>query len=68
MNDELRDRVNELLHLGIAASTDRANGVELRPTDPVHVCETACTHVIDGGWTALGVANVFARRAQAIES
>jgi hypothetical protein len=25
-------------------------------------CATACTHVIVGRWTALGIANVIARR------
>ena len=27
-------------------------------------CETACTHVIVGRWTALGIANVIARADQ----
>ena len=26
-------------------------------------CQTACTHVIDGEWTALGAANVLARHS-----
>lgn len=28
----------------------------------VAACETACTHVVAGRWTALGIANVIARR------
>ena len=45
----VRDRVNELLH--------QALGVD----EP---CDTGCTHVVEGEWTALGVANVIGRRAQ----
>lgn len=56
------ERLNEVLHLGLAAAKDRENGVALHPTDPVHVCETACTHVVMDGWTALGIANVMGRR------
>lgn len=44
----LQARVNEALHRGLGAGK---------------ACETACTHVVLGGWTALGV--VFARHAAA---
>lgn len=45
----VRDRVNLLLH--------QALGVE----EP---CDTGCTHVVEGEWTALGVANVIGRQAR----
>lgn len=47
----VRDAVNSLLHAGL--------GVD----EP---CESACTHVVTGPWTALGVANVMGRRAAAV--
>lgn len=28
-------------------------------------CATACTHVVAHGWTALGIANFIARKAEA---
>lgn len=33
---------------------------ELHAPDPP--CETACTHVVAGAWTMLGIANVASRR------
>jgi len=42
----IRDTVNAVLHNGL--------GIE----EP---CATACTHVIAGSWTVLGVANVIGR-------
>lgn len=41
-----RDTLNAVLHMLLGF------------TKP---CQTACTHVIDGRWTALGAANVLAR-------
>lgn len=34
---------------------------------PDEPCETACTHVVIGQWTMLGIANVAGRRAAAVE-
>lgn len=44
-------RVNEMLHQALGEEP----------------CASACTHVIKGEWTALGVANVFTRAAEAAE-
>lgn len=49
-DQEVREAVNALLHRGFDAEP----------------CESACTHVVHGRWTALGIANVIARQ-QAIE-
>jgi hypothetical protein len=49
--EETRDAVNKVLHRGMGAPGTAGP------------CETACTHVIVGNWTALGIANVFARHA-----
>lgn len=44
----VRDRLNTVLHRQMGVWTP---------------CQTACTHVIDGEWTALGAANVLARHS-----
>lgn len=44
-----KERLNMALH--------RLFGQDVKP------CETACTHVIAGQWTALGAANVLSRVA-----
>lgn len=43
--ETVRDAVNKKLHWGFGAVP----------------CQSACTHVIVGRWTALGIANVIAR-------
>lgn len=48
--DQVRDVVNAAFH--------RAFDVE--------PCESACTHFVTERWSALGIANVFARRAAQI--
>jgi hypothetical protein len=50
-SEEVFLAVNRLLHEAI---------------DPhIEPCATACTHVVNGWWTALGVANVIRRAEQA---
>ncbi len=51
----------------VAEVQGRLNAVLHRQMGVWTPCLTACTHIIDGEWTALGAANVLARQSTPID-